>query len=69
MKTYRNKDKAEYARRYLAWRRGEIVGFDLPGCGGPESPDGPAARLSYMAKQAVRMDVNELPEFAGANNE
>ncbi len=56
----RNKDKQEYARRYLRWLDGRIVGFDIPGSGGPEDPQGPAPRLSFMARQAVRMNLDAI---------
>ena len=56
----RNKSKQDYARRYLRWRDGRIVGFDIPGSGGPEDPQGPASSLSYMARQSVRMRIDGL---------
>lgn len=63
----RNPFKREYAERYIAWREkleGAGGGFDWGG--GPEEKTGPAGRLSYLSRQAVRMAINEFFDAPGA---
>ena len=51
----RNKDKRRYAELYAAWRVRSDAPFDFDG--GPEDPAHGLA-LSYLARQAVRMELD-----------
>ena len=58
IRSIRNADKRRYAELYAVWRHSErTIGYDHSG--GPEDP-AHNLELGYMARQAVRMKIEDL---------